>query len=110
MKVVMSVKFIKKEEIDRVDYLKILKPVRVVECGQTDAEVFLPGDVARVGGMDKLQLLYSDCAEVITREEAAKLIEEKEAAIEAKAKAEAAALATLSDRASAPLGDRKTGK
>jgi hypothetical protein len=75
----MSVKNMTQAEAELVEPVKVLKPVRVVPNGKRQAVLALPGDVVYVAGMIKLQLIYAKDAELLTEDEAQKLLDAKSA-------------------------------
>lgn len=61
------IKFVTREEIDKIENLLILDAVRVKGVPKKK------GEIIKLGGQDKLQLVYDNRAKVITDAEAEKL-------------------------------------
>ncbi len=66
------VQFLTKEQINKAELLRLLQDVRVGGVAKKT------GDVIELGGMGKIDLIHAGLAEVVSKEDAAKLTKSAE--------------------------------
>lgn len=58
-----------REEYTKTEQLKLVKEVRVKEVGETTAKVYKVGDIVKVSGLDKIELLERNLAVYLGKDE-----------------------------------------